>query len=196
MEISPNFTDDDWRKLDFQKEEDWQDGIEMLQDRVQGRFLVPIRKVQKLVYSGFAVMALECLLIETLEQFRKGEPETPYHQSEQYFKDFLTNTSFSKDFTIEKAKMFYKQIRCGILHQAEIKENSKIRTDYPDLVTFSEDRRGLLINRNLFHDKLEKVFYNYLSELRNPSNEKLRKNFRKKMDHICRVSRGSDSIND
>jgi len=66
------------------------------------------------------VMALDCLLIETLEQTRKGVAKTPRRQVEQYFVDFFTQTAFQSSFDENKTRRFYKYIRCGILHQAEI----------------------------------------------------------------------------
>jgi len=60
-------------------------------------------------------MAIDCLLIETLQQFIKGVSETPRRKNECYFKNFLISR-FKEDFDDEKAKMFYEQIRCGILH--------------------------------------------------------------------------------
>lgn len=45
-----------------------------------------------------------------------------------------------------------KQLRCGILHQAEAKENARllIRADVP-LAATRDDGTGLTINRRLYH---------------------------------------------
>jgi hypothetical protein len=91
------------------------------------------------------------------------------------------------------ATKFYKQIRCGILHQAEIKKSSKIliRDNIP-LVRYSDDNQGLIIQRNLFHKQLVDEFESYIEKLRLPEYKELRKNFKKKMDYICRLSVETD----
>jgi len=132
-------------------------------------------------------MAIDCLLIETLQQFIEGVSETPRRKNECYFKKFLISR-FKEDFDDEKAKMFYKQIRCGILHQAETKESSKIKMSHElPIVKFTKKKDGLIINRKKFHEKLKKIIKLYTEELKDTTNELLRKNFRKKMDYICRI---------
>src|ERR1700730_16968447 len=49
---------------------------------------------QTMRFSGFAVIATDCLLIETIQQFYEGKAETPRGKSEQYFRKFLTQTVF------------------------------------------------------------------------------------------------------
>ncbi len=189
MRISPHYTTEDWRRIDFSKEEGWQKAIDIFEDRIRGRFLDIIDRIQNQTYSGFAVLALDCLLIETLQQFREGVEQTPHGRSKEYFVRFLTESSFKEFFDEKKAKIFYDQIRCGILHQAEVKGSSRviIREGTP-LVSFTEDGKGLIINRRLFHSQLVKEFENYVSSLRCPTNSDLRERFRKKMEYICRVS--------
>jgi len=122
MHISPQYTVDDYRNLTFSPEDEWQKAIDIFKDRIRGRFLKPISCIEGYTYAGFAVLALDCLLIETLQQFREGVSSTPSRQSGTFFIRFLTETSFGSYFTKEISEMFYQQIRCGILHQAEIKE--------------------------------------------------------------------------
>ena len=131
-------------------------------------------------------MALSCLLIETLQQFFEGVDETPYNKSGEYFICFLTKTSFADQFDKIKARMFYRQIRCGILHQAEVGKSSRIRTD-TNLVEYTEDRRGLVINRRLFYHKLKEIINDYIMKLSDRTNTTLRENFITKMNFICRI---------
>jgi hypothetical protein len=173
--------------LRFNKEEDWEKGIDIFKDRIYGRFLEPISDLEKKKYTGFLIMAIDCLLIETLQQFIKGVPETPRGKNESYFKKFLISY-FKEYFDDEKAKMFYRQIRCGILHQAETKENSKIKISHElPIVKFTKEKDGLIINRKKFHKKLKKAFKSYIGQLKDKTNEPLRNNFRKKMGYICRI---------
>ena len=190
LRISPRHTVKDWGALDFSTEEEWRKAIGIFEDRIRGRFLEPISRIEEYTYAGFAVLALDCLLIEVLQQFREGVPRTPRGQSKAFFVHFLTKTSFGSYFTTKKmAEVFYHQIRCGILHEAEAEGSSKIliRRNIP-LVKYTEDGGGLVINRELFHQQLVWEFEAYIAKLREPSNQKLRGNFRAKMDHICRVS--------
>ena len=184
------WTVEDWKALDFSTEEEWQRGVDIFEDRIRGRFLGIVEAIQDYEFSGFAVMALDCLLIETLQQFYEGKAETPRGQSGEYFRRFLTGTSFSEFFDTKKADMLYSSIRCGILHQAEIKGSSHIWIkEGTPLVSCAEDDNGLLINRRLFHKQLECEFSHYVARLRqhDPLDEELRERFKRKMDVICRV---------
>ncbi|MBA7632209.1 hypothetical protein ES703_39752 [subsurface metagenome] len=193
MYISPRYTDGDWRKLTFSTDDEWQRAIDIFEDRIRGRFLNHISHIEGDTFAGFAVLALDCLLIETLQQFREGVPRTPKRQTKTFFVRFLTKTSFGSYFTNKKlAEMFYEQIRCGILHQAETGGNSKVRTwllakpfKTHSLIEYTDDKKGLIINRKLFHQQLVREFEAYVATLRRGSNQDLRNNFRQKMNHIC-----------
>jgi hypothetical protein len=187
MRISKSYSVQDWKALSFSDETDWQRAIGIFVDRIETRFLGFIRLIERREHSGFVVMALDCLLIETLEQFYKGVPETPFKKSKDYFMNFLTTSSFGKFFSQASAEVFYRQIRCGILHQAEIKGDSRILiTRGKPLVTPSK-HGGLIINRKLFHGQLVKEYEDYVSRLRrnDPPDQDLRSKFREKMNYIC-----------
>ena len=156
----------------------------MLENRLSARFFDAVKVIDKRDFAGFAVLALDCLLIETLQQFREGADETPRRKGEQYFVDFLTTAPFSAYFTKATAAKFYDHFCCGILHQAKIKASSKVRRVGP-LVAPTHDGKGLIINRKLFHATLRKAFAAYLRGLRNRSDALLCQHFVKKMNHIC-----------
>jgi len=188
MKISPCYRAEDWIGLTFTTEQDWQKGVAIFVDRIQGRFLDEVACIEKNEFAGFAVLALDCLLIETLQQFREGVKETPARQAKNYFVRFLTQTSFNQWFDKDTACMFYKQIRCGILHQAETKGTSRvvIRSGVP-LAGKTPDGQGLVINRRLFHAQLKKGFQEYANNLREGTDKELRKKFRRKMSYICNL---------
>jgi hypothetical protein len=108
MRISPRYTVDDWRTLQFHNEEDWNTGIEIFEDRIRGRFLNIINAIQDNESAGFAVLALDCLLIEALMQFRTGTEATPQRDVATYFRRFLTETSFRDYFAPKTADLFYR----------------------------------------------------------------------------------------
>jgi len=99
MRISRNYKAEHWNALTFNAEGDWQKGVDIFMDRLTTRYLLHIQRLLRHRTSGFAVLTLDCALIETLEQFRRGVPETPYGKGKEYFSAFLTETSFSQDFT-------------------------------------------------------------------------------------------------
>jgi len=186
-----HWTVDDYQLLDFSEESSWQTAIKIFEDRITGRFVRIIHRIQKSDYSGFAVMALNCLLIETLQQFYHGKQKTPSGKVGKYFRDFLTTTSFGTYFDQEKAERFYDDVRNGILHQAETKGSTKIwiRQGSP-LVEWTDDRKGLAIHREKFSAQLVLEFESYVQRLRenNPESGELREKFKTKMDYICKVA--------
>lgn len=186
MQISPRFKASDWTSLDLTQESGWVKAAEIFEDRINGRFLEMVERIEDVKFSGFAALALDCLLIETLQQFIEGVDETPRGKAKQYFQKFLTSTHFGGGFDATTAAMFYEQFRCGILHQAEIKGSSKV-WKVGRVAQFSADRKGLIVNHKTLHSKLRGAFADYVTELRRGSDPTLRDNFKKKMDFICRV---------
>jgi hypothetical protein len=184
MFISPNYRAADWVALDLSKEKDWKKATAIIADRFDGRFFKMVERIQIEDFSGFAVLALDCLLIESLQQFKTGVKETPFRKCREYFETFLTSPGFDKHFNKDRANKFYDQFRCGILHQAEIKKSSR-DLRYGPLVQDSQDGEGLVVNRKKFHAELRRAFAAYLTALRK-GDQTLRENAKKKMRFICR----------
>ncbi len=188
MRISRNFTIKDWKALDLSVEESWEPAVEMFKDRLETRYLEHIRHLLPMKTSGFAVLALDCALIETMENFRRGTRTTPYGKGKEYFVSFLTSPNFAQHFTTERAQIFYKQIRCGLLHQSEAGKLSRIkRGGSLPLVSDTTDKKSLILNKVLFHDLLEDEIKLYYADLRSGTTPEWRPNFRRKMDGICRI---------
>lgn len=152
---------------------------------------------------GFAIMALCCLLIETLQGFleepaptlRPAGPcayptdgkciKSPAGTTEQ-FKRFLQLPAFGENFRDETiAGKFVKGIRNGILHEAETRKWVIWRAE-PSKRIVEAEQNGLALNRTLFYQAVKKEFETYLKELRQPCNVALRQRFKKKMDDIVR----------
>lgn len=194
MQIAPNFEAARWKalQLDDAAGPDWDTAIFALDSRVRERYINPadflvaaekdIRPVER--RFGFAVLAIDCLLVETFGAFLAGLVETK-GRSEATFCKFLTSRpQFSNDFSEPLAKQFYDEFRCGVLHQAEIRGDSKVWSVGP-LVRQVGD--SVIVNRNEFHERLKLEFEAYLQELRDPTNTLLRTHFRKKMNFIARA---------
>lgn len=138
--------------------------------------------------SGFAVLALDSALIETLEQFRRGKAKTPKKQGQEYFVSFLTQTAFSDHFDEARAILFYKTIRCGLLHQSEARGSLRIKRGTGlALVAYTADHTGIVINTRDFHELLEQVIREYAARLRTSESITERQAFRRRMNYICRV---------
>lgn len=189
MRISPRYTSTDWKRITFEKNEDWRLAVDIFKDRIRERFLDPIDRIEKCQYAGFAVLALDCLLIEMLQQFREGVNRTPSGKSRLFFIRFLTETGFREAFDQRRAELFYRQIRCGILHQAEVRGSSQVLvSDNAPMVAYAGDRKGLVVNRKFFHERLLAEFKKYTEEILDAVNDDLRGKFRKKMMSICKTA--------
>jgi hypothetical protein len=195
MRISRKYYADDWKRLDLTSELDWKMAIAIFQDRLETRYLEHIRALLLRKTSGFAVLALDCALIETLQQFRLGTPKTPFKKGEKYFISFLTETPFAEHFDKKLASLFYTTIRCGLLHQTEAEGTSRINRgkDRP-LIAYTTDHTGVAVNTHRFHELLEQTIRDYVAVLLTPASVEARLAFQRKMNFICRIE-GMDSEN-
>lgn len=133
-----------------------------LKQRFLERYIIPGKSGNK---NGFNIMASCCLLIETLESFYKGINETETGQGISSFGDFFKRFPEFKDFAEnEMPKFFYKNIRCGILHQGETKDGWRIRRDNKNCCVLL-DIENKKIDANLFRDILENAVQKYCDDL-------------------------------
>lgn len=207
------FSSSDWpSSLSNKDSKDWNLGVEIIKDRFESRFIKPIDSLinhsDKIVRcnSGFVIMSIDCLLIETLNQFYFGLNATTekYHKRNadpnnkfnwQAFRDFFTHSSYFPDFQSDHklTELFFNEIRCGLLHQAESKSQSLINMKGAYMVRLNipgDYKGGVTINRTLFHKSVKLEFYKYLDDLgkANSTNilgENLRERCNKKMVNIC-----------
>jgi hypothetical protein len=149
---------------------------------------------------GFAIMALCCLIIDTLQGFREKPPhrfpsdgtcdypngpciKPPAGTAEQ-FKSFLRRPAFGDTFKDNAlAQAFVNGIRNGILHEAETRKWVIWRDEPPGRI-IEKEQDGFALNRTLFYTAVKEEFGSYLEELRKPSNDALRNRFKKKMNDV------------
>ena len=148
-------------------------------DRFSERYILPLRHKKT---HGFSIMAISCLMIEALESFWQGWPNT-IHLSKKAFCSFFarcqcipsplgTFCSISND--------FYEGVRCALLHQAETSNGWRIQ------------RKGQLYDPNMkminaikFQKELENVLRYYCDTLRDSEwDSTVWENLRKKMTAI------------
>ena len=137
------------------------------------------------VVPGFAIMALCCLLVETLQSFReaRGAGDT----GTQLFEKFLARRSFQGAFGGNVAKSFVRGIRDGILHEAETRRWA-IWRDEPHGAIVETRGNGYVLNRTAFYEALRTEFEEYVKDvkdLRDQSKDELRRRFIKKMDDVA-----------
>lgn len=199
FKISKKYKNDNWNNLNLVEDssENWVNGIAIIKDRFESRFFNQIKKIEKDVFSGFIIMSIDCLLIESLMQFYLGVDNTEInYRGNQWkaFKDFFQNSEhFKNEFrTNEICQTFYKQFRCGLLHQAQTKEKSLIKINQKELLTLVNPtipNQGLIIDRKEFHNRLKLEFDEYIRKLTENENNFMGENLRMKailkMNLIC-----------
>lgn len=147
---------------------------EFIYQRFDERYFKPILDSSN--KHGFTMMAIGCLVIETLESFYQGLKDSK-RRSKGTFKKFFNRETALKVFSSEDDWFYYK-VRCGILHQAEVIGGWRI-IRAGDLLN-SVDKT---INADRFIRELQKVLEDYAIQLE--SDELLWSNFKLKMDSIC-----------
>ena len=128
-------------------------------ERFTERYVTPIEATPRKQKHGFTVMAVSCLLIETLESFWNGWPSTDGRSALAFCQFISRSPRFH--FLLGHVPAFYRHVRCGILHQAETTGGWTIKRIGPLF-----DRNGLVLNATAFHRKLQKEISDYANILR------------------------------
>jgi hypothetical protein len=155
-------------------------------ERFTERYITPINVAVKDQKHGFCTMAISCLMIETLQCFWVGWPDTNKPRSgKEAFVNFISRTpelAVFNTFAID----FYTNVRCGILHQGETKGGWKInrggtRNNGQLFVT-----ENLSIDATWFHKIIEASLakYAHLLRIEDKGSERWI-NFRAKMQYVC-----------
>ena len=110
---------------------------------------------------------------------RKDDPS-----SAKSFKTFLTPF---KEFNGDDKGSFFGNVRCGLLHDGEVRGNWKVRFGKLALLTKTEKPRVRTINRRLFHARVLVELRRYCRELEDASAAETRRKFLKRMDILCQV---------
>jgi hypothetical protein len=190
MEIAKKIYSSDYLKLNLNEldSHDWEKAIKIFEKRLFERFVEPIDKLIEFESDlkpidkkyGFTILAIDCMILETLQSFYEGKLDTN-GKSEKVFKRFLTQRdNFKKHFNNNTASIFFKDFRCGILHQLETYQKAKVWS-IGELLYFNDNI--MIINRNEFHECIKKEIDIYIGKLKNE--DELKENFKNKMDFIC-----------
>ena len=159
--------------LGFVEDEDTEEIAKFIHQRLFNRylkpFLLPDEKFKKYYKNGFSIMANCCLLIETLQSFKNGWENTEERgKSTQAFKQFFETESefsvFNREEFSKRENSFYKNIRCGILHQGEVTGGWRINRDGGTKIFNTET---LEIDSVAFARALERSLKSYSDNLKN-----------------------------
>jgi len=204
--ISGYNTVGDWKVCktiisDFSDRKSWEDAYKkFFGERVDTRYLTPIRFIIEngtYIGEGFSVMTIQCALVEFLEStyqglkyrfLRRGESLNPfeYNRSQDLFESFLPNREpFKRHFNDRSlATDFYKNIRCGLLHEASTKGNWIIRAKHPTKIV-EKTQNETIVYRTNFQEALEEYLELYKQELLCSAD--IKQAFIRKIDSLCEV---------
>jgi hypothetical protein len=203
FDIAGSKTIDDWKTLkdkillDFNNSALWNEAYDFFEDRMNHRYIYPAETIQnnpnaKIIGEGFSIVTILCSLIEALETFYQGKyftplkPKTKFEytigESKNLYVSFLTKRlPFKNDFSKTVAIDFYKNVRCGLLHEAATRNGWRIRIDTAVLV--DTDGKEKILNRFFLLKYVKDYIKIYRTELFKSKERK--EAFIRKMDSIC-----------
>ncbi|HTF03988.1 MAG TPA: hypothetical protein VK826_08180 [Bacteroidia bacterium] len=168
--------------------------------RLNDRYLSPIKSIKHdggYTGEGFSIMTIICSLIEFLETThqgknyryrRNGDPplgQYEYGASGQIFIDFLSNqTPFNTQFNPQNADDFYRNIRCGLLHEARTNGNWTIWGNSGNGTLIKKTSTETIIYRDDFFDALQE-FINIHFKAYLLSSADRKEAFIRKFDKLC-----------
>src|SRR5690606_33642436 len=173
----------------------WDCAFEFFEKRIETRYLKPIEAILTMEVKGegegFAVVNLQCSLIETMECFINGWifnavtdkknkklSNRWYHNNElvrisknkhlknlNIFESFFEKRIPFKELFIEnnlKGNDFFWNVRCGLLHETQTKNGWEIRSD---ISSEAKSFVGKTIYREHLHSDIRKVIKKYKSAI-------------------------------
>ncbi len=168
----------------LEKDQGWSKKPDFIRRRLYERYIEPVKaldanKELRKKKHGFYVMAVGCLLIETLVSFYRGWETTARRgktrgKSGKAFKLFFR---VEPRFAAFRGKLFYKHVRCGILHQGETTGGWIVRREGPLYDGLKS------INAAKFHKELAAAIDEYAERLKE-NQGRLRTYFDKKMKAV------------
>lgn len=181
VELATKFTVGDYLDAVAHDPPDRSKIAEGIHRRFLERYLEPVSSSSS--RHGFTMMAVACLMIEALESFRRGWPDTSRRgAAELAFCSFFDAHDSFASFR-GHAHEFYKGVRCGILHQAETTLGWRIRRD-GDLLKIEGATRT--VNAKKFVTALKHALDGYRDGLKAGLwNDEIWKSLRFKMERVC-----------
>ena len=221
MKIAGKLTISNWdelsKNLNCKNDDNWGLVFYFFEERIRTRYINPIKSILEIgddLGEGFAVVNLQCSLIETIESFINGcksEYNTTirktqwkkgttiiFNSNKEIFISFFNSRTPFKELNIDGG-LFYQDVRCGLLHETQTKNNWKIRCDTAESgLAYQEILNGDFVEKIIYRENfqiyLEKLIARYRISIITradfdgiPACE-LRENFIAKFSHICTES--------
>jgi hypothetical protein len=182
-------------RTDIYRDEEWKPLVEFFWKRYDQRYFQPIIALQKHTKfeirnnCGFIITTIDCVLIETLEQYYAGKDETKGHTHDAFLSFFKRSKIFGEVIKDSKeAGVFAGLIRSGLLHQSKTKKSSTINkknsTPILEWVDSNNKSSGFILNRDKFHKAVHDQFKALIEEIKKPENHLLRGHFKSKLESI------------
>lgn len=199
FEVAPRYFASQWRALSATLDPaavsdpddpgvGWSEAIRVVKGRFDSRFLSPIHLLRDKPYVGFLIVAIDCLLVESLQGLIAGQRGVR-NDSRVLVVQFLTQRdSFKPHFSPALANRFYEDVRCGILHDGETKNGWLVWKGHHVVVDDRGPHQPIVLDRLLFHRLVEIEFKRYLSDLRRPGEVMLRTNLKVVFDQIAEAN--------
>ena len=162
---------------EFKKSGDQEKIANLIYERFFERYIEPFEDNKS--KHGFSMMAVSCLMIETLYCFQNGQKRT-VGPGGDVFEKFFSDSIHLKEF-VGFGREFYSKIRCGILHQGETYGGWKILRKGAIFVQANKT-----INATKFMKALKDELREFTGKLKSEHlSSKIWKNVIKKLDYIC-----------
>ena len=176
--ISPKHT-----TLDFPNGWTLEDKIDVFAARIEG-WQIGIAKeiIQKDIdHRGFALLHIVFSYFEMLGKYLDGYIG---RESKKYFRKGVKAT-FPEIGTEEEIflDLLYSSVRSGLYHVGMTKINVVLIDNISGSIGFNAESKLLAISPDRLVEDLDIRFHQYLGELRNPTNVKLRENFERRFDY-------------
>lgn len=194
----------DWQVLKKQLDEGgdpelWQKAFQdFFMERLKTRYFEPIEAIDQIrshAGKGFAIMTIFCSLLEFLESTIQGRKyvrkrkedcgKDEYSDSGEMFQDFLQHrppftTQFGQNPKL--AEQFYKNVRCGLLHEARTKHEWKINVAQSSATSVIDEQQKIVYWDN-FRKAVDIFLEEYRAELL--QNGAWQEAFKVKFDGLC-----------
>ncbi|TRO66787.1 hypothetical protein [Christiangramia sabulilitoris] len=177
--------------IDSFNEDEWKPVIEFFWNRYNKRYFDQIEILENhdnyeiRNNCGFLIASIDCILIETLEQYYLGRDET-VGKNDDPFKTFFTRSkAFHNVIDPNDAGRFAGLVRSGLLHQSKTKKatviNIKPSTPIIGWINPEDKSEEFKLNRRKFHKNVIKEYQNLIDNIKAQENSDLREKFKNKI---------------
>ena len=183
--ISPKYT-----TLDFPNGMTIENKIDIFADRINGWQIGIAQKIiqHQIQHSGFALLHIVFSYFEMIGKYLSGYIGDRGSRSNFKIGVKATFTEIGPEEEI-LLNTLYLSVRNGLYHLGMTKINVMLRCDIPGSIGFNSEKNILAICPDRLVEDLDIKFRNYVSELRNPKNIDLRKNFELRFDSKSQIQK-------